>query len=169
MKFIKTMICAFSLFAGAASAGDAVDVKSLGVDGVSPPATIEMLSWLVGHWTGEGFGGVATEVFAPPAGGQMMGMFSHLNGDGAPNFYEFYLIEETGETIILRLKHFSPDFVGWEEKDGFVEFPLVAIKENAVYFDGLTFAITGADQMQAAVSIAGQGAAYLDYRRIEID
>ncbi len=168
MKFFSMMVCVCSLVAASAAAADNAEVKSLG-DAASPPAKIEMLSWMVGHWQGEGLGGTAMEVFAPPAGGQMMGMFRHIKGDGAPNFYELYLISEVGETVVLRLKHFSPDFVGWEEKDGFVEFPLVEITADAVYFDGLTFAMSGPDEMQAAVNVSGQGVISFQYRRVKFD
>lgn len=33
----------------------------------------------------------------------------------------------------------SKDFVGWEEKEDFVKFSLVAIEENAVHFSGISF------------------------------
>lgn len=166
MKLLNTLILISCLMSGGvAIAGDKVEVKSLEEGGVSPLARIEALSWLSGYWEGEGLEGYAVEVIAPPAGGQMMGAFYHRKKDGPLNFYEFYTFAEIGDTLVLRIKHFSPDLIGWEEKGDFVEFPLVAVEENAVYFDGLTFALTGDDAMQSAVDISEQGIAYFHYQR----
>jgi hypothetical protein len=104
----------------------------------SPPATLDQVAWLAGHWVGEGLGGVSEELWSPPAGGAMMGTYRLLK-DGAPVFYEFLLLAEENGTLILKLKHFNPDLTGWEEKADFVDFPLVAIEADAVHFDGLTY------------------------------
>ncbi|MGE5798156.1 MAG: DUF6265 family protein, partial [Ignavibacteria bacterium] len=37
------------------------------------------------------------------------------------------------------LKHFSKEFIGWEEKDKTVDFPLVRIGDKEVIFEGLTY------------------------------
>lgn len=68
----------------------------------------------------------------------MMGMFRHLKQD-RPVFYEFLMIVEEKGSLVMKLKHFNPDFSGWEEKDAFVDFPLVKVEEKAVHFDGLSF------------------------------
>lgn len=166
MKLLSTLavvICFWS--GGVAHAGDNVEVRSLSEGAVSPPARIEALSWLTGYWEGEGLDGDAVEIIAPPAGGQMMGAFYHKKKDGAVNFYEFYTFAEVGDTLALRIKHFTPALVGWEEKDAFVEFPLVAVEERAVYFDGLTFAMTGDEEMRSAVNVSEQGIVYFKFRR----
>ncbi len=169
MNMLKSLFAAYFFFAAAAQAEDKVEIKSLAEDGVSPPASIEALSWMVGYWEGEGLGGNVAELVAPPAGGQMMASFYHVKEDGELNFYEFYTFAEIDGSLVLRIKHFSPDLVGWEEKDKFVEFPLVTTEENAVYFDGLTFAMTGPDTMQAAVNISEQGSAYFTYQRTPLE
>ena len=163
MKPMIVFLAAASLFS-AARAGDRIEVRSL--DGApSPPAEIAALSWLVGAWEGEGLGGAAAEVIAPPAGGQMMGMFRHMKDEESVNFYEFYVFTEVENTLALKLKHFTPDLIGWEEKEDVVEFPLVAIEGDAVYFDGITFAMTGPDTMEAAVNIEDSANACFRYRR----
>ncbi len=154
---------------GCASAGEEIDVKTLEAGEVSPPAKIEALAWLAGHWQGEGLGGTVTELIAPAAGGQMMGAFSFIKEDAAPGFYEFYLFTEVDDTIILKLKHFSPELAGWEEKDGYVEFPLVALEENAAYFGGLTYVKTGPDELKAAVRLDENETAYFSYKRKPLD
>lgn len=149
----------------AVGAEEAIEVRSLDADEQSPGATLADLDWLVGHWKGEGLGGVSEEIIAPAAGGQMMGMFRHSDATGKLKFYEFYLFAETGDSLTLRLKHFTPALHGWEEKDDYVEFPLVALGENAVYFDGLTFKRTGPDSLSSAVHIGGQGVAEFRFLR----
>lgn len=89
--------------------------------------------WLVGHWEGNGFGGVSEEIWAPAVDGTMMGMFRHMN-DGKLVFYEFILLDEEG----MRLKHFHPDIKGWETKDDFVQFQMVEFSENMLVMKGLT-------------------------------
>ena len=105
--------------------------------GKSPEATLEDVSWIVGHWKGEAFGGMAEEIWSPPLGDSMMFVFK-LAADGKVQFYEVGHIQQTGETLLLQLKHFHGSLKGWEEKDETVDFKLVQIDSNRVYFDGFT-------------------------------
>ncbi len=107
-------------------------------DQPSPPATLTVMAWLAGAWIGEGLGGVSEEIWSEPRGGVMMGMYRSLKQD-QPVFYEFLLLLEENGTIVMKLKHFNPDFSGWEDKTGFVSFRLVQVEERAVHFDGLSF------------------------------
>jgi hypothetical protein len=54
---------------------------------------------------------------------------------------------------VLRLKHFGTDLKGWEEKDETVDFPLVKLKPNKAYFDGMTFEKIGEEEMNIYVLI----------------
>lgn len=40
-----------------------------------PPATLADVAWLVGSWHGPGLGGETDQVWLPPVGGAMPGMF----------------------------------------------------------------------------------------------
>jgi hypothetical protein len=142
-----------------------VNVMRLEQGETSPPAKIGDIAWLAAHWRGEGLGGEAEEFIAPAAAGQMMGMFRHLKADGAVNFYEFYVFAEQAGSLTLRLKHFSPLLSGWEEKDEFVEFPLVAIGDQAVYFDGLTYVLEQDGSLTVGVRVAEERNAVFRYRR----
>lgn len=109
------------------------------VPGAPPPAaTLEDLAWLAGSWRGEGLGGTVEEIWSAPSAGFMMGGFQ-LNREGKASFFEFLLISREAEGLVLRLKHFNPDFSGWEEKEDFVSFPLVKTEPNAAFFRGLTY------------------------------
>ncbi|TLP76982.1 DUF6265 family protein [Maribacter sp. ACAM166] len=100
----------------------------------SPEATLTNIAWLTGHWKGEAFGGVTEEIWSPPAGGTMMFSF-RLIADGVINFYEFGHILEKEGTLILQLKHFGGNLMGWEEKDKTVDFRLIKVENNKLYFD----------------------------------
>jgi hypothetical protein len=107
---------------------------------VEPPhADINIVSWLSGRWKGEAFGGVAEEIWSQPAGGSMIGMF-RLIDKGTIAFSEFEEIVEQDNQLIFKVKHFTPAFVGWEEKEKSVDFKLLSSTENEIRFDGLTLA-----------------------------
>jgi len=93
-------------------------------------------AWLAGSWVGDGFGGTSEEMWSPPsADGTMMGVFRHHKEDGSLNFYEFLVLDSTG----LRLKHFTPDLVGWETKEKFVTFEMVDFTKDKIELKGLVF------------------------------
>lgn len=109
---------------------------------VSTDFDIKNLSWMVGSWEGDGFGGVSEEMWAPAADGTMMGMYRHLQ-EGKLVFYEFLLLDETG----IRLKHFHPDLKGWETKDEMVTFDMISASKDMLTLKGLTFERKGNNQM----------------------
>ena len=166
---VRYLLLCFVLLSGLrpAAADNPVDVLSLPEGAVSPPASLDDLSWLVGRWTGEGLGGTAEDVIAPAAGGQMMGMFRHSKADGTVNFYEFYVFAEHNGSLTQRLKHFSPMLSAWEDKDEFVEFPLVAIEEGAAYFDGLSYVLDEGGRLTVGVRLDPGKYAYFDYRKAD--
>jgi hypothetical protein len=124
------------------------------VDGVAAPAAnVNDLAWLAGHWVGDGLGGRATEVYSAPAGGQIVGHFSLQGKDGGVQFYELMTIAAKGNSLTYRIKHFNPDMTGWEAKDKFVSFDLVATEPHVWYFDGMTIRRTAADAMTVTVLI----------------
>jgi len=103
----------------------------------SPKASLEDVSWIAGHWQGEAFGGITEEIWSPPLGNSMMFVFKLLV-DGKVQFYEIGHIQEHEETLLLQLKHFSGNLKGWETKDQTIDFKLVKVEENKVYFEGFT-------------------------------
>lgn len=93
-------------------------------------------AWLAGSWEGDGFGGRSEEVWSlPSADGTMMGTYRHHKADGSLNFYEFMVLDESG----LKLKHFSPELVGWETKEDFVTFEMVSYSADRIELKGLIF------------------------------
>jgi hypothetical protein len=148
MRWIVSLLALFL-----ATTAHAAETRTAPEGHVPPPAKVAQLGWLAGIWTGEGIGGApATEVYSPPGGGSVAGHFVQQDGEGGVEFFEIMQIAEVGGSLVYRLKHFSDELVGWEEKDKYVFFPLVAIEPNAAYFDGLTLRRDG-DTLISAVLV----------------
>lgn len=122
----------------------------------SPRADLSAVAWIAGHWQGEALGGVTEEVWTPPLGGSMMAAFK-LSVDGKVKFYELETIMEQGDTLILKLKHFSSNLHGWEKQEETVDFKLVKVSDDKVYFDGMTFENVSPDEMNVYVLIGNEG------------
>lgn len=125
---------------------------TLDVGSEAPPAALSDLAWLEGRWRGEALGGNVEETWFEPQGGGMPGFFRAVR-DGKVMFYEAWAVIERGGSLVLRLKHFSGDFTGWEDKDEVVEFPLVKLSAGAVHFDGLTYVLEDRDHLRSYVVV----------------
>jgi hypothetical protein len=104
----------------------------------SPPAKIEQMAWLAGYWEGEGLGGQMEDIWMPPRNGVILGAFRLTKADGK-GFYELFAIEESEGSLRFVVKHFHPNWVGWEEKDQALKMPLRKIGENEFSFGGVGF------------------------------
>jgi hypothetical protein len=121
----------------------------------SPTATLAEMRWLAGRWVGQALGGTSEEIWSEPEAGAMMGMY-RLVRDGKPVFYELLTVVEENRSLVVRLKHFNPDLTGWEEKDKAVDFPLVAVRDGAVHFEGMSFHPKG-DTLTVYLAIGQKG------------
>ena len=121
----------------------------------SPAASLDDVAWLTGRWTGEGLGGVVEESWLPPTGGAMVGVF-RMTGEDGVRFYEIMILAQEGESLVLELKHFGPDLVGWEEREETVRFPLVARDGQTLWFDGLTLRRDGNDGLTVWVALGSE-------------
>ena len=119
----------------------------------SPTASLESIKWLAGHWRGEAFGGITEEVWSAPLGGSMMGSFKLVENNKV-KFYELETIQEIDSTLILRLKHFDSDLKGWEEKNETVDFKLVKIIPDKVFFDGFTIEKINDNEINMYVNVS---------------
>ncbi len=112
----------------------------------SPNESIEVVSWMEGHWKGTAFGGETEEIWSPIAGKSMMFVF-RLLVDGEVNFYELGHIREVASKLVFELKHFSPELHAWEEKEEVQQFKHIKTEGNRVYFDGFTFEKVNANEI----------------------
>lgn len=133
-----------------------------------PSASVADVAWLTGRWVGEGLGATAEEAWLPPAGGAMAGVFRIVR-DGSVEFYEILTLAEDSGSLVLTLKHFGADLVGWEEREDTVRFPLVHRDAETLWFDGLTIRRDAPDRMRIWVALSREGEtpreALFTYRR----
>lgn len=114
--------------------------------------TIADAAWLAGRWAGEGMGGVAEEMWSPPADGAMAGHFQ-LVREGRVVFYELMQISEITGGLEFRVRHFNRDFTAWEDKVTSVVFPFVSADARALRFRSLVLERVGEDGLVATVTI----------------
>lgn len=117
-----------------------------------PAATdpkIEDFAWLAGSWRGEGFGGVCEEVWSHPLAGTMVGTFRLVQG-GEVVFYEILVIGPDDKGFAMKVKHFSKEFVSWEDKETATRFDFESVKRDDARFKGLTLARDG-DELEIKV------------------
>jgi len=150
-KIISLLVIILISFTGFSQESE-INTLQLSENETSPQASLNDVSWIEGHWKGEAFGGIAEEIWSPPAGDSMMFVF-RLIADGKVQFYEVGGIRQVDETLLMQLKHFHGDFKGWEEKDKTIDFKLVKITNNSVYFEGLTFQKISENEMNVYVVI----------------
>jgi len=95
-------------------------------DASQAKATLEELSFISGCWAGDWKGGLTEEQWSRASGDSMMCVFKYVKG-GQAVFYEMLLIEQTKSGPVMRLKHFNPGLIGWEEKDQAYSYPLIEL------------------------------------------
>jgi len=114
-------------------------------------ATVETFKILEGSWTGEGLGGQFDELWMPARDNQMHGIF-RLERDGKLVFTEYMSIMRDSIGYSMKIKHYSPDFTGWEEKDDAVDFRFIKKEGDWIYFSGLTIHRKGEDNLNIYVA-----------------
>jgi len=119
----------------------------------SPPARVGDVAWLTGYWVGEGMGGELEDVWLPPKAGVLLGAFRLYRTDGKPGFYELFAIEEVDDTLQFVVKHFHPDWVGWEEKDKALRIRLSRISPDEAVFGRIVFERKGTDCLVVKLAI----------------
>ena len=154
MKHLLTIAAALFILCGPtyAQATNTENTLKLAEGQAGEKASAADMAWLAGSWIGTGLGGVSEEIWSKPNGGIMMGTYRLLK-DGKPVFYEMLWLMEAEGTLILRLKHFSPDLVGWEDKDKSVDFKFVKRDAKRMYFSGLTFERVSNDDLNIYLAL----------------
>jgi hypothetical protein len=109
-----------------------------------PPqkATLADVAFLTGHWVGGEAGDLSEEVWSAPEGDSMMGMWRYA-AKGQTRIYEILTLTAEGESVVLRIRHFSPKLVAREEKERPVELPLVAKGPREAVFEGPEYNVKG--------------------------
>lgn len=137
----------------------------------APAATLDDAHWLVGNWRGTAFGQQFEEIWSAPSVGSMVGLFK-LYGDDGVAFYEILLLTVEDGTLSLKVKHFSAEFVAWEDKPDFVNFKLVHKEADALHFGGLSFYRRGDDAIDGYIVMKSGDEIrenHLKYERVTAD
>ncbi len=74
-----------------------------------------------------------SENWTEPVADAMTGVFTWAEGSKIL-VYEFIVVRQTDEGLIMRFKHFNGDLIGWEQKDEFLELEAVKSAENEITF-----------------------------------
>ena len=149
-KLIATTIVALWIQGGQAAEPRTEHTFRL-ADGESrPAATLDDAAFLVGRWEGTAFGERMEESWSAPTGGSMVGTFKLFDGD-KPAMYEIMLLTVEDGTLSLKVKHFNPGFIAWEDKEDYVNFRLVAKSDGELHFGGLSFYRRSEDRLDGYI------------------
>jgi hypothetical protein len=104
-------------------------------------ATVQQLAWIAGPWTGTLGDRTIEQHWSAPLGNSIVAMYRSVRNNEA-TLYELLAIEQEGEHVMLRIKHFNPGpgLVGREAKEEAINHVLVRIEGRTAVFQG-----TGAD------------------------
>lgn len=140
---MKKLFCVSLLILAAANLGR----------GQIPDKKISNLAFISGKWLAETDWGQMEENWSEPLGNCMMCSYRCVK-DGKVVFYEFIVIEQNDSVPVMKLRHFSPGSIGWEEKDKPYEYPLTFLDPDQARFErpdkktALTFYRTGPQTMK---------------------
>jgi len=102
-------------------------------------ATIDQLSWVAGAWTGILGDRTVEQHWSAPLCGSIIAMYRSVQNNKA-TLYELLAIEQEGESLALRIKHFAPGpgLVGQEAKDESADHTLIKLEDRLAIFEGGT-------------------------------
>jgi hypothetical protein len=95
---------------------------------------ISDLKFMSGKWTTSGEWGEMEENWSEPMGDNMMCSYRCVK-NGKIVFYEFIVIEQQAKGPVMKLRHFSPGNIGWEDKDKPYEYNLIFLDDNIARFE----------------------------------
>lgn len=110
------------------------------VSGLSAPpvkATIDQLAWVAGAWTGTLGDRTIEQHWSAPLGGSIIAMYRSVQANRA-TLYELLALEQDGEGVVLRIKHFAPGpgLAGQEAKDESMNHSLIGLDGRTAVFEG---------------------------------
>jgi hypothetical protein len=100
-----------------------------------PVAMHQQLAFLQGTWTGKTEkGAYVEEYWSRPAGDTMIGHCRFI-ADGKTTFYELLAIVWEPDRVVLKMRHFDKDFLGWDESAEAGDCVLVSCTSSEVLFE----------------------------------
>ncbi len=96
---------------------------------------LKPLNFISGNWVGSMEWGDMEEYWSEPMGDNLVCAFRCVK-DGKVVFYEFIVIEQSASGVpVMKLRHFGPGNIAWEEKDRPYEYPLVKLEKTKAVFE----------------------------------
>ncbi|MGH8015017.1 MAG: DUF6265 family protein [Candidatus Zixiibacteriota bacterium] len=133
--------------------------------------SLSNFNMLVGHWRGEGLGGVCEETWLPESAGIMLGTFKLMNDDKV-SFFEIMTLSLDSVGPAIRVKHFNADMTGWEDKADMVTFRFDSTSNDQLFFGGLIFKKPAPDSLNIGVRFKKSDGTtreeYINCRKVEI-
>lgn len=101
-------------------------------------ATLAQVGFIAGPWGGMLGDRKIEQHWMTPAATSMVGMYRSIQNDKA-TLYELLAIEQDGDGLMLRIKHFVPGagLSSREEKDGSIDHALVRVDGRTAVFEGI--------------------------------
>lgn len=96
-------------------------------------AHVKDLAFMAGTWTLHHEWGDMEEFWGPPMGDNMVSSYRCVK-EGKIQFYEFVVIEQVNGLPVMKMRHFNPGNIGWEEKDKPLTYKLIALSKARVVF-----------------------------------
>jgi hypothetical protein len=102
-------------------------------------ATVDQLGWIAGPWRGTLGDRTIEQHWMAPQGGSMVAMYRSIR-DNRATLYELLAIEQLGNQVWLRIKHFAPGpgLVSQEGKEESANHVLVSLEGRTAVFEGAT-------------------------------
>ena len=131
-RIVATTLCVMLAAGGVIGAGQA------GTQPAAIKATVDQLAWVAGAWTGMLGERTVEQHWSAPLAGSIIAMYRSIQ-KGRPTLYELLAIEQEGDGVVLRIKHFAPGagLVGREAKEESIDHALVKAGERTAVFEGL--------------------------------
>ena len=150
---IASRVAYFVLCASMCSSAARAQTQPAAAAPVPVKATVQQLDWIAGAWGGTLGDRTIEQHWSAPAGNSIVAMYRSIRNNQV-TLYELLAIEQEGDAVVLRIKHFAPGpgLVGREAKDESVNHTLVRLDGRTAVFQG-----TGGDN-PAKVSFASPDA-----------
>ena len=135
----QTLIATLVSLATLAGSAAAVHAQEPAAIGIAPAAkaTLDQVGWIAGQWRGMLGDRQIEQHWMAPAGTSMVAMYRSLQQQRA-TLYELLAIEQDGDGLALRIKHFAPGpgMVGREAKEESIDHALVRVDGRTAVFEG---------------------------------
>ena len=129
--------------------------------GTAPAATakIDQVAFIAGQWVGTLGDRHIEQHWMKPQGTSMVAVYRNLQGS-EPKLYELLAIEQEGDGLVLRIKHFAPGagLAGRQAQGESINHKLVKVDRQSAVFEGtgenpnrVTFTRTSASALDITV------------------